>query len=1005
MGRRDDVSSSSSSERHERRTSKKHSKKRSKERKSKRKRHQRDDSSSSDDQDRHRRKKHDRKRERKHDNSKDKKDKKRRRSKDDDADDEVSHNMLQRNIALADALCQLFSSHPDLVDDLVSMLIRMGGGASFNLSQMTNRHASSCLEAVFVAMQPLGVARRETDNVWEWKGPKDDLVLIRVIRAMLDQLGLTEAAIETYESDLARDAARKQTQTAEDSIRESCQRIAQNLLRAFRDEKQLTKELASLCTMILEGESIALDGLPNEKLRIGLERLFESCRLEKSEMEQDDSDNDESVNDATEAVMGFALPNVNHELAASLLKNIIRVCRDEELANNQGRRSIAGPMLNPEDYAGQTYAAPAADESDDEEGPVLYGTAHSNDMTDEAIKSAAEKRAGDLQYAKTGVMPPSARDETVREEWMVDPGKFDFLSNIKSGQPMRSRGFQADGAIATNDPTAVKQRKDPKIQAEIDAIHQAHDESRGPALLELHRQRKAQEAALGKSKGDKWKWDRDKDLSAGRHVDKAHLNAVFGGAGADLKQKFHKVLQTAIGETSVDLLGVVMDVTVSKAPFPIHVLWLCDDSITAETKLAVSIKIQQQQQAIVVGDVVRMNSVKLVSSEEYAAASTRIYHFAVNAFDPASTYAVLGRIQGDDFQEYSNNTKHAAFADPGSMATHPSCIERLVEWYSRRQQRQDQPAALSALSLLRRFQTLSELQSSHGIVSHACARVLDVQTHVSNSPRSRKQQHRLIGSKSQTYALLQDLNDETTLTFVDSLDKWTPLLQTAQSTCQAVQMFYVKTGLCEDNVVLLPTRDTRIVLMDEDSIVNHSKSTEAEHLDAAQSQFMLSLTQQQHEDCSQPQQVTIRASIHSLQVQFNDKEQLQVSKSTSQHDFDIFATRLVKCLNNSRHERIDVPFGRLTLCVHSNHDHADGNKIMVGLTHNDILLARLLGGCTSSDGSLGKLNAATASALLKALIYHQVQLQWTLEQICVARDSENNGCEYAAINVEHVGGL
>ena len=532
MGRHEDDSSSSSDSYRRDKKSKKHRKKKS--RKERKKRRFSDDESSRttscSDQDDRRQRKH-RKKEHKKDKSKSKRVKKRSR----EALDDSSSPSLERNVALADALCHLFQSHPDLVDDLPIMLIRMGGGATFDLSQMTNLHASSCLGDVFRALHPLGVAQ-DNGGVWQWTGPKNDLVLIRVIRAMLDQIGITDEAVEEYETRLAKDAQLLQERLVDESRRDSSKQMTKELLNEFRSEAQLTKELASLCSMILEGESIALDALPNEKLRSGLERLFECCRLEKSEMEQD-SDDEDAIADS-EAAMGYALPDADYDIAKSMLQAVIQVCREEELANNRGRRAIAGPMCTPEEYAGQNYQA-LVDESDDDDGPDPYGK-HVNESgeSSEMIKAAAEKRARDLEYAKTGIMPPTKADKTVREEWMVDPGKFDFLSNIKSGQPMRNRGFQAQ-EVAGSGST---KRKDPKIQAEIDAIMQAHEESRGPSLMELHKQKKAQEAeqASDAKSGGKWKWDREKDLDAGRRVDKANLSLVWGGAGTDLKQKFHK---------------------------------------------------------------------------------------------------------------------------------------------------------------------------------------------------------------------------------------------------------------------------------------------------------------------------------------------------------------------------------------------------------------------------------------------------------------------------------
>ena len=86
-----------------------------------------------------------------------------------------------------------------------------------------------------------------------------------------------------------------------------------------------------------------------------------------------------------------------------------------------------------------------------------------------------------------------------------------------------------------------KENLDPKLQKEVDAIINMQKEARGVSLVEMHRQKKVEEKkgrVVGEGgKGD-WSWSRDKDLDAGRRVDKNHLHMVMGGATTDLKNKF-----------------------------------------------------------------------------------------------------------------------------------------------------------------------------------------------------------------------------------------------------------------------------------------------------------------------------------------------------------------------------------------------------------------------------------------------------------------------------------
>jgi hypothetical protein len=124
-----------------------------------------------------------------------------------------------------------------------------------------------------------------------------------------------------------------------------------------------------------------------------------------------------------------------------------------------------------------------------------------------------------------------------REEWMIVPGKYDFLSNVKSGQPIKSRGFQNKKSRDSEAPAAPVH---PAIQAEMDAIMQAHQQARGPSLFDQHRAKKQKEKELSAAAGGKteWKWSRDNDLDAGRRVDKDALGMILGGASANLKTKF-----------------------------------------------------------------------------------------------------------------------------------------------------------------------------------------------------------------------------------------------------------------------------------------------------------------------------------------------------------------------------------------------------------------------------------------------------------------------------------
>jgi hypothetical protein len=123
-----------------------------------------------------------------------------------------------------------------------------------------------------------------------------------------------------------------------------------------------------------------------------------------------------------------------------------------------------------------------------------------------------------------------------REEWMIIPGKHDFLSSIKTGQSMKSRGFENKKARGKGDKPEAPIH--PAILAELEAIKEAHAEARGPSLIEQHRAKRQQAKQEEAGKKKSWGWNRENDLDADRRVDKDALHQVLGGAADNLKTKF-----------------------------------------------------------------------------------------------------------------------------------------------------------------------------------------------------------------------------------------------------------------------------------------------------------------------------------------------------------------------------------------------------------------------------------------------------------------------------------
>lgn len=493
-----------------------------------------------------------------------------------------------RSTNLARALNSLLRDHAPMATELPLILIRLAGGTMMDLRHMTNASAAQGLQTVLSCLEPFGVAA--DNHVWSFSTPasgssrqrRDELVLLRVVRSLLDEVGVNMETVLKFEcspvvndedAESSRPSDGRQSNlkpSAPSSLSphddgDSERDILQNAMRertmqfltSFLDQDaSLGQQLAGLCATIASGESVSIDGLPDERLKEGLSSLFEACGLEKSEMEEqadedDDDDNESDVDEDSGPTFGYGLPDgMSRDDVCLRLAAVMETCREKPRS-----RRVMGPMIGtPEDIDharklpshernAETNEYDDNDDEDDDEGPLLPNAVPRGPTIPlELIKAQAERRELELKATAAGVDIPLT-DASGREEWILLPGKYDFLSGIKTGQTVtKSRGFQNKKVGGTNDevPPAVH----PAIQRELDKIIAAHEEARGPSLMEQHRQKVATQkeaaAAEAAARGSKknWDWNRDKDLDAGRRVDKDALRMVLGGAADGLKTKF-----------------------------------------------------------------------------------------------------------------------------------------------------------------------------------------------------------------------------------------------------------------------------------------------------------------------------------------------------------------------------------------------------------------------------------------------------------------------------------
>jgi len=494
-----------------------------------------------------------------------------------DENDDRSPPVDTRSTNLARALNTLLGEHPPMASELPLILIRLAGGTTMDLRHMTDTSAAHGLQNVLSCLQPFGV--NEEDHVWSFSTPamqqqlgsrqrRDELVLLRVVRSLLDEVGINLDTVSKYETSPTVDESAESSKApssnqgradteppppppppshdddSHENLRKAMKERTMQFLMAFHDQDaSLGQQLAGLCATIANGESVSIDGIPDEKLKDGLSSLFEACGLEKSEMDDDDDDDDDEDDDDDDGpTYGYGLPNgassndVNLRIAA-----VMEACSEKPKS-----RRMMGPMRGTPEDIEQANALPIHEpEEDDEEdeGPMLPGAVQRGPtLPPELIKAQAERRQLELKATAAGVEIPKT-DASGREEWILLPGKHDFLSGIKTGQAAtQSRGFQ-NKKVESKDEEVVPIH--PAVQRELDKIMQAHDEARGPSLMDQHRDKRTKEkeaaaaAAANGGRGKKnFNWSRDKDLDEGRRVDKDALRMVLGGAADGLKTKF-----------------------------------------------------------------------------------------------------------------------------------------------------------------------------------------------------------------------------------------------------------------------------------------------------------------------------------------------------------------------------------------------------------------------------------------------------------------------------------
>ena len=472
---------------------------------------------------------------------------------------------------LAASLTRLFNSYPDMPHSFPLLLVQLGQGTTYNLSQMPDQNRAGLLGAVFRA---LGIHGMELgSNGWRWinaassggRQKGDDLALLRLARALLNGVGITMDRVKRYEEEQIHALKRVQQQLAQSTeekrvtsevqakgttlhrVEESenlvrhkkrIERMTSQLLDRFDSKNSsssassLANELKGICDVMLQGESVQLEGIENGKLKATLTQLFQLVGLQLVEMEQEEEDGEErSIDDGhkEEKCMGYTLPPDDKDPAASYLSEVLRTCHFRSSGGAEGAPTswAADPAKLAEKRHHQEESS-----SDEDTGPAPLGTMA-------AVQAAKRKRPPKVQ-TETG---PSGTEEGGREEWMMVPGEHDFLKGIQAGGAKSFRGRTFKNERNHGQPIAAASHSSapirPEILEEVSAIREAYEQSRGPSLFDAHRKQQQETKQRQQGQAKEWKWSREGNLDEGRRVDKNALHTVLGGARTELKSKFH----------------------------------------------------------------------------------------------------------------------------------------------------------------------------------------------------------------------------------------------------------------------------------------------------------------------------------------------------------------------------------------------------------------------------------------------------------------------------------
>ena len=472
-------------------------------------------------------------------------------------DDDPLDTYDPRAVRLSEALLVLLQSHPDMASELPIMLVRMGSGTSFDLSHVQIPLLRQQLSDVFVCLSFAEVQLDDTGSwIWSHSNKKtsrsgDDLTLLKVVNSLLESLGFSIKKIKRFDQNqIDKNQSEKQGANVPDSgsaypetkseadkikFRKNSTQALKSIISLFQKYGSMgltPAEVLDMLKLIIDGKGVVGENIENNELKNDLKALFLTCNIKEEETEDGD--------------VGFSLPERNDMLfdgAYDRIQTLIEACVTLENTSNNGALNIPKifdmiPTFGPQKLSSiDKISMPTNDESDsdsDIEGPLL-NNGRNTSIDKEQLIALANMRQKELDQALGRVSNHIDSAPGVREEWMTTPGEHDFLSTISSEKAqMKSRAFKNE-RVRGQAATVPAPQINPMLQSEMENLVAKHAAARGPALIDMHREKKKKE---NDEKTDEWKWNRNNDLDHGRRVDKNALHMIMGGASDNLKEKF-----------------------------------------------------------------------------------------------------------------------------------------------------------------------------------------------------------------------------------------------------------------------------------------------------------------------------------------------------------------------------------------------------------------------------------------------------------------------------------